>query len=23
ARHRVQFSMPESDAVTMLKNKHA
>ncbi|HBD1758564.1 TPA: integrase, partial [Escherichia coli] len=21
--HRVQFSMPESDAVTMLKNKHA
>ncbi|EOW3253615.1 integrase, partial [Escherichia coli] len=22
-RHRVQFSMPESDAVTMLKNKHA
>ncbi len=23
ARHRVQFSMPESDAVTMLKNRHA
>ena len=22
-RHRVQFSMPESDAVTMLKNRHA
>ncbi|EGI3956635.1 resolvase [Escherichia coli] len=22
ARHRVQFSMPESDAVTMLKNRH-
>ncbi|EQA3334888.1 resolvase, partial [Escherichia coli] len=21
ARHRVQFSMPESDAVTMLKNR--
>ncbi|HFO5601044.1 TPA: resolvase, partial [Escherichia coli] len=21
--HRVQFSMPESDAVTMLKNRHA
>ncbi|MBZ4074032.1 phage integrase family protein, partial [Escherichia coli] len=23
ARHRVQFLMPESDAVTMLKNRHA
>ncbi|MCS0705396.1 resolvase, partial [Escherichia coli] len=23
ARHRVQFSIPESDAVTMLKNRHA
>ncbi|ENB2276815.1 tyrosine-type recombinase/integrase, partial [Escherichia coli] len=23
ARHRVQFSMPESDAVTMLKNRYA
>ena len=23
ARHRVQFAMPESDAVTMLKNRHA
>ncbi|MCZ9226297.1 resolvase, partial [Escherichia albertii] len=23
ARHRVQFSMPESDAVTMLKNSQA
>lgn len=23
ARHRVQFSMPESDAVTMLKNRQA
>ncbi|MEW0493333.1 hypothetical protein AB0U78_28125, partial [Escherichia coli] len=23
ARHRVQFSMPESDAVKMLKNRHA
>ncbi|EGK5065329.1 tyrosine-type recombinase/integrase [Salmonella enterica] len=23
ARHRVRFSMPESDAVTMLKNRHA
>ncbi|WP_251323495.1 hypothetical protein, partial [Escherichia coli] len=22
ARHRVQFAMPESDAVTMLKNRH-
>ncbi|MDD9849018.1 resolvase, partial [Escherichia coli] len=22
-RHRVQFAMPESDAVTMLKNRHA
>ncbi|HFH2652432.1 TPA: resolvase, partial [Escherichia coli] len=22
-RHRVQFSMPESDAVTMLKSRHA
>ncbi|MCZ5523933.1 resolvase, partial [Escherichia coli] len=22
-RHRVQFSIPESDAVTMLKNRHA
>ncbi|WP_249823427.1 hypothetical protein, partial [Escherichia coli] len=23
ARQRVQFAMPESDAVTMLKNRHA